>query len=329
MLRFILRRLLNMIPLVVLISMASFFVIQLPPGDFVTNYASQLQQMGQTTSDDILEALREQYGLGQPVYIQYLKWVSGFPRGEFGVSMAYGQKPVGELIGERFMLTIVISLATLFISWGMAIPIGVYSATHKYRMTDYALTFIALVGIAIPNFLLALALMFFSVFFLDATTVGGLFSPAYADAPWSVAKLRDLINHLPIPLVVIGLGGMAGTMRVMRGNLLDILDMQFIQTARAKGLKERVVIWKHAVRIAINPLISRLGMYFPELFAGTVIVSIVLDLPTIGPMFLRALIGQDMYLAGTILFFSSVILVLGNLVADVALALSDPRIRID
>ncbi len=329
MLRFTLRRLLNMIPLVILISIASFFVIQLPPGDFVTNYATQLQQMGSTTSDEMLEALRTQYGLGEPVYVQYVKWVSGFPRGDFGISMACGNKPVSELIGERFLLTIAISLATLFISWGVAIPIGVYSATHKYQMTDYALTFIALVGIAIPNFLLALALMFVSVFYLDATSVGGLFSPAYADAPWSFAKFVDFLNHLPIPLLVIGLGGMAGTMRVMRGNLLDILDMQFIQTARAKGLKERVVIWKHAVRIAINPLISRLGMYFPELFAGTVIVSIVLDLPTIGPMFLRALLGQDMYLAGTILFFSAVILIIGNLAADIALGLADPRIRYD
>ncbi len=329
MLRFILRRLLNMIPLVFLISIVSFLIIQLPPGDYVTNYATQLQQMGSTTSDDLLEALRAQYGLGQPVYVQYVKWVSGFPRGDFGISMTYGNKPVGSLIGERFMLTIAISLATLFISWGIAIPIGVYSATHKYQATDYALTFIALIGIAVPNFLLALVMMFIAVFFLDATSVGGLFSAAYADAPWSFAKLKDLANHLPIPLLVIGLGGTAGTMRVMRGNLLDVLDMQFIQTARAKGLKERIVIWKHAVRIAINPLISRLGMYFPELFAGTIIVSIVLDLPTIGPMFLRALIGQDMFLAGTILFFSSVMLIVGNLIADVVLALSDPRIRYD
>jgi peptide/nickel transport system permease protein len=309
--------------------MVSFLIIQLPPGDYVTNYATQLQAMGQTTSEELLENLRATYGLGEPVYVQYIKWVSGFPRGEFGISMAYGQKPVGELIGERFMLTIIISLATLFISWGIAIPIGVYSATHKYQATDYALTFVALIGIAVPNFLLALVMMFVAVFFLDATTVGGLFSAQYANAPWSFAKLKDFANHLPIPLLVIGLGGTAGTMRVMRGNLLDVLDMQFIQTARAKGLKERIVIWKHAVRIAINPLISRLGMYFPELFAGTVIVSIVLDLPTIGPMFLRALIGQDMFLAGTILFFSAVMLVIGNLIADVVLALSDPRIRYD
>ncbi len=329
MLRFILRRLLAMIPLVILISIVSFLIIQLPPGDFVTNYATQLQAMGQTTSDDILENLRSQYGLGQPIYVQYIKWVSGFPSGNFGISMAYGQKPVGELIAERFMLTIAISLATLLISWGIAIPIGVYSATHKYQATDYALTFVALIGIAVPNFLLALVMMFIAVFFLNATSVGGLFSAAYADAPWSLGKLKDLASHLPIPLLVIGLGGTAGTMRVMRGNLLDVLDMQFIQTARAKGLKERVVIWKHAVRIAINPLISRLGMYFPELFAGTVIVSIVLDLPTIGPMFLRALIGQDMFLAGTILFFSAVMLIIGNLIADVVLALSDPRIRYD
>ena len=327
MLGFIMRRVLNMVPLLILISVVCFLIIQLPPGDYVTNYAIQLDQMGTTASQEILAALRTQYGLGQPAHIQYLKWIAGFPRGNFGISMAYGHQPVGKLIGERFLLTIAISLATLFISWGIAIPVGVYSATHKYGVTDYALTFVALVGVAIPNFLLALALMFVSVFFLNSPTVGGLFSPKFADAPWSWAKLVDFANHLPIPLLVIGLGGTAGTMRVMRGNLLDILDMQFIQTARAKGLKERVVIWKHAVRIAINPLISRLGMHFPELFAGTVIVSIVLDLPTIGPMFLRALTGQDMYLAGTILFFSSALLIIGNLVADIVLALSDPRIR--
>lgn len=329
MVRFILHRLATMIPLLILISIVSFAIIQLPPGDWVTNYATQLEQIGSQTANEVLEALRTQYGLGQPVYVQYLKWVSGFPRGDFGISMAYGNHPVSSLIGERFLLTVAISLATLIISWGLAIPIGVYSATHKYRATDYALTFIALIGVAVPSFLLALALMFISVFFFNSTTVGGLFSPQYADAPWSFAKFVDFLKHLPIPLLVIGLGGTAGTMRVMRGNLLDILDMQFIQTARAKGLKERVVIWKHAVRIAINPLVSRLGMYFPELFTGTVIVSIVLDLPTIGPMFLRSLISQDMYLAGTILFFSSALLIVGNLVADIALALIDPRIRYD
>ena len=329
MLGVILRRLVSMIPLLIVISIVCFLIIQLPPGDWVTNYATQLYQMGETTSEEVLEALRRQYGLGQPVYVQYLKWVSGFPRGDFGISMAYGNRPVSGLIGERFLLTVGISLATLALSWGIAIPIGVYSATHKYGVADYALSFVALVGVAIPSFLLALALLFVSVFFFNSPTVGGLFSPQYADAPWTLAKFVDFLKHLPIPLLVIGLGGTAGTMRTMRGNLLDILDMQFIQTARAKGLKERVVIWKHAVRIAINPLISRLGMYFPELFAGTVIVSIVLDLPTIGPMFLRALQGQDMYLAGTILFFSAALLIFGNLVADVVLAVTDPRIRYD
>jgi peptide/nickel transport system permease protein len=325
--RFILKRLLNIIPLVILISMFSFFIIQLPPGDWVTTYAAQMESVGATTSEDILEMLRERYGLGQPVYIQYIKWVSGFPRGDLGNSMAYNNMPVAGLIGERLILTFGISLATLLISWGLAIPIGVYSATHKYSPMDYTLSFVALVGIAVPSFLLGLVLMFISVFYFDASSVGGLFSQQYAESPWSWAKFVDLLNHLPIPLIVIGLGGTAGTMRIMRGNLMDILDMQYIQTARAKGLKEWIVIWKHAVRIAINPLISRLGMYLPELFSGTVIVSVVLNLPTIGPMFLRSLLGQDMYLAGAILFFSSIILVFGNLIADIVLALTDPRIR--
>jgi peptide/nickel transport system permease protein len=324
---FILSRLLRAVPMLILISAVCFAIIQFPPGDYVTNYATQLYNMGTVASLETLDALRTRYGLGQPVYVQYLKWVGGFLRGDFGMSMAYGNAPVGSLIAERFVLTIAISLATLIISWGIAIPIGVYSATHRYTGGDYALSFIGLVGMSIPSFLLALAMLFVAVFYLDAPTVGGLFSPQYADAPWSPAKLVDFVKHLPIPLLVIGLGGTAGTMRVMRGNLMDVLDMQFVQTARAKGLKERVVIWKHAVRIAINPLISRFGMVFPELFAGTVIVSIVLDLPTIGPMFLKALIAQDMYLAGTILFFSAALLIFGNLFADVLLALTDPRIQ--
>jgi peptide/nickel transport system permease protein len=327
MLGFILRRVLKAIPMLVMISVVCFAIIQLPPGDYVTNYATQLQMAGTEAAQETLDALRAQYGLGLPVHVQYWKWVSGFPSGDFGISMAYGNLPVLEVIGERFILTVAMSLTTLVISWGIAIPIGVYSATHKYGAADYVLTFLGLVGIAVPGFLIALTLLFISVFYFDAQTVGGLFSPQYADAPWSWSKFVDLLRHLPIPLAVIGLGGTAGTMRAMRANLLDILDMQYVQTARAKGLKERVVIWKHAVRIAINPLVSRLGMLLPSLFAGTVIVSIVMDLPTIGPMFLRSLISQDMYLAGTILLFSAALLIVGNMVADVALALIDPRIQ--
>jgi peptide/nickel transport system permease protein len=327
MLGFILRRALKAIPMLVLISVVCFAIIQLPPGDYVTNYATQLSQMGTQAAQETLDALRARYGLGQPVYIQYLRWVAGFPRGDFGISMVYGNLPVLSLIGERFVLTVAISLATLAISWGIAIPIGVYSATHKYGVMDYVLTFVGMVGIATPSFLLALTLLFISVFYFDSETVGGLFSLEYAEAPWSWAKFVDLLDHLPIPLIVIGLGGTAGTMRAMRANLLDILDQQYVQTARAKGLKEGVVIWKHAVRIAINPLVSRLGMLFPSLFAGTVIVSIVMNLPTIGPMFLKALIAQDMYLAGTILFLSAALLIVGNLVADILLVLIDPRIQ--
>jgi peptide/nickel transport system permease protein len=327
MLGFILSRVIKAIPMLVLISVVCFAIIQLPPGDYVTNYATQLSQMGTQAAQETLDALRARYGLGQPVHVQYFKWVAGFPRGDFGISMVYGNMPVLELIAERFVLTVGISLATLAISWGIAIPIGVYSATHKYGVADYVLTFVGLVGIAIPSFLLALTLLFVSVFYFDSPTVGGLFSPQYAEAPWSWSKFLDLLNHLPIPLLVVGLGGTASTMRAMRANLLDILDQQYVQTARAKGLKEWVVIWKHAVRIAINPLVSRLGMLFPALFAGTVIVSIVMNLPTIGPMFLKALIAQDMYLAGTVLLFSAALLIVGNLVADVALALIDPRIQ--
>ncbi len=326
---YIVRRILFMIPTIIIISMISFVIIQLPPGDYVSQYAAQLLAQGTHASKEALAALRTRYGLEKPVYVQYWLWISGFPKGDFGASMTYSNAPVAVLIGNRLLLTMILSSITLTVAWGLAIPFGIYSAVHKNTIVDYILSFFSFIGLSIPAFLMALILMFISVFYFNARTVGGLFSPEYVDAPLTFWKIIDFFKHLPAPVIVLGLGGMAGTMRIMRGNLLDILGQQYIQTARAKGLKESVVIYKHAVRIAINPLISRLGIYLPILISGSIIVSIVLDLPTIGPVFYRALTGQDMYLAGTILLMLAVVLLLGNLLADIMLAVTDPRIRYD
>jgi peptide/nickel transport system permease protein len=313
--------------MVILVSMVSFFLLQLPPGDYVTNLTMQLRAQGDLGAMERAEALRERYGLDQPVHIQYFRWAGALLQGDLGYSMMHNM-PVNELLGDRMWLTIGAALLTLVISWGLAIPIGIYSATHKYRVSDYVLSFVAFVGIAIPNFMLAMVLMFISVFYLGASTVGGLFSTEYMAAPWSFGKFIDLLKHLPIPIIVLGLGGMAGTMRIMRGNLMDVLDQQYVQTARAKGLKERDVVLKHAVPVAINPLISRLGLFLPELISGAVIISVVLNLPTVGPIFLRALLEQDMQLAGAIVFLLAITLVIGNLLADILLAVVDPRIRL-
>ncbi len=330
MISYILRRILYMIPMMIIISMVSFALIQLPPGDAMTYYEMRLREQGQSdVAMEMLDKMRERYGLDKPLPVQYWNWVKGFPRGDFGVSMVYQGLSVASIIGERLLITVIVSVAALIISWGLAIPIGIYSATHKYTKADYALSFFAFVGMAIPHFMLAMLLMFFWVFVLGNTSVGGLFSPEYQEAAWSWAKFLDLLIHLPIPVIVLGLATLAGTMRVMRGNLMDVLDQQYVMTARAKGLKERKVVFKHAVRIAINPLISRLGLELPNLLSGSIIVSIVLSLPMLGPIFQRALSGQDMYLAGTILLMLSWTLLLGNLIADILLAWADPRIRLD
>lgn len=329
MLSYIIRRILYMIPTFVLISVVSFVIIQLPPGDYVTAWEAQMRAQGTTASHEAIKALRIRYGLDQPIYTQYWLWVSGFIRGDFGISMIFVDTPVSTLVSERLALTFIISLISLIFAWGIAIPVGIYSATHKYGILDYISSFFCYIGLAIPNFMFALVLLFIAVFYFNAQFVGGLFSPAYMDASWSLGKVIDLIKHLPMPVIVIATNSMASTMRIMRGNLLDILGEQYIQTARSKGLKERIVIYKHAVRIAINPLISRLGLELPYLFSGAMLTSIILNLPTVGPLFYRAIMGQDMYLAGTILLMLTSLLVLGNLMADILLAVSDPRIRYD
>lgn len=328
MLIYIIRRILLLFPTLIIISIICFIIIQLPPGDYVDTYVAKLRAQGGEASEKALELLRERYGLGQPIYKQYFSWISGFPRGDFGIAMSVADTPVLQLIGKSFLFTFILLIITIIFTLLIAIPMGVYSATHKYTIIDYFLSFLAFLGMAMPPFLLSMGYLVISVFYFDAQYIGGLFSPGLENLAWW-GKVFDFMKHLPVPVIIIGLTGTAVMMRIMRGNLLDILGYQYIQTARAKGLKEIVVIYKHAVRVAINPIISRIGMYLPEVLSTSMIVAIVLNLPTIGPVFYRSLIQQDMYLAGAILFVIAAVLLLMNLIADILLAWSDPRIRYD
>ncbi|MBM3262678.1 MAG: ABC transporter permease, partial [candidate division Zixibacteria bacterium] len=283
------------------------------------------EKYGDSSSMARVEGLRERYGLDRPLWQQYLTWVSGFVQGDFGESFDF-EREVDELIWDRLGYTILLSLGSMLFTYVTAIPLGIYSAMHQYRWPDHLLTLIGFVGASIPGFLLALALMV-AMFEGFGVPLFGLFSTAYEGAPWSYGKVIDFLNHLWIPVIVVGLNGAAGLMRIMRGNLLDVLGQPFVQTARAKGLKESVVVVRHAVRIAINPLITIFGMSLPGILSGSTIVSIVLGLPTIGPLLLRSLLNEDIFLAGTLLMMFSVLLVIGNLIADIALAWADPRIR--
>ncbi len=326
MLDFIIRRVLLLIPTVFLISIISFLIIQLPPGDFLTSYIMTLESQGQLVDDSLIASLKQQYGLDQPIYVQYIKWVSGMVHGDFGQSLTW-QLPVKDLIWERIGLTFMISLASLLFIWAVAFPVGIYSAVKQYSPGDYLFTFLSFVGLGIPNFLLALVVMWFA-FSTFGVNVGGLFSVEYNDAPWSLAKLLDLLSHLWVPMVVLGLGGTAGLIRIMRANLLDELRKPYVTTSRAKGMSESKLIIKHPVRVALNPFVSTVGWTLPGLVSGSVIVSVVLNLPTTGPILLRALLSQDMYLAGTLVLILSILTVIGTLISDILLAWLDPRIRL-
>lgn len=318
---YIVRRLVTMIPMMVLISILCFTVIKLQPGDFTTQFLTDPR-----ITPEMVNQIRTRLGLDQPAHMQYLTWVKGIlTQGDFGYSFAY-KRPVGELIWERMGWTVAVAGATIIFTWIVAIPIGIYSATHKYSFMDYVLTFLGFIGVSIPSFFLALILMYLSLS-LGGTAVGGLFSQRYIGAPWSWGKFVDLLRHLWIPVIAIGLSGTAGLIRLMRANLLDVLGTQYVMTAKAKGLHNRIVIYKHAVRNAINPLISIFGMQLPELISGTIIASIVLNLPTMGPFFYDALINSDQYLVMTFLMLSALMMLFGNLLADILLAWSDPRIR--
>ncbi len=325
MLAFLARRLIYMITTLVFISMIGFFIINLPPGSYIDVYQAQRQNQGTHTAEAELEALKRRYGLDQPLYVQYWKWVSGFLQGDFGESFQYNQE-VKDLIWARLGYTALIAAFTLAFTWIVAIPIGIYAATHQYKVGDNVATFVGMAGLSIPDFMLALVLMVLAQRWFGFS-VGGLFSREYLDAPWSIAKFIDLLKHLWVPVFVVGISGTAGLMRIMRGNLLDILNMQYVQAARARGLREPTVIIKHAVRNAIHPLIMLLGLSLPSIISGSLVVSIVLGLNTTGPLYFNALRQQDMYLAGTILMFLAGMLVIGNFLADILLALVDPRIR--
>lgn len=325
MLAYVIRRILVMIPTLFVASMLIFAIIRLPPADFVTTLVATAAQSGSSSDQASMEALRHQYGLDKPEYVQYLGWIGGLLHGDLGYSFEW-QRPVGPLIASQLVYTIVLSIMSMIFMWVVALPIGIYSATHQYSILDNVLTFIGFLGLSIPDFMLGLVYMFVLAFYFHQP-VGGLFSPGMESAPWSLAKGIDLFNHMIWPTIILGLGGTAQLIRIMRGNMLDILGQQFITTARAKGLKESIVVNKYAVRVAINPLISVMGMQIPNLISGATILGIVLSIPTIGPLLLRALVDVDMYLAGSILLFAVAMLIVGNLIADLCLAWVDPRIR--
>jgi peptide/nickel transport system permease protein len=309
------------------ISVLSFAIIQLPPGDYVSSYIAQMASMGSMVTDEEAQNLRIQYGLGQPIYIQYLKWMRLVVVGDFGFSMEW-RRPVTEVIGDRLWLTVVVSVAALILTWALALPIGIYSAVRQYSVGDYVATFIGFIGLAVPNFLLALVILYFG-FTLFNANVGGLFSPEFQDAPWSAGRAWDLVKHLPVPALILGLAGTAQQIRIMRANLLDELRKPYVVTARSKGLTEARVILKYPVRVALNPFASTIGYTLPYIVSGSIIVSLVLGLPTVGPLLLRALISQDMFLAGTIVLLLGVMTVIGTLISDVVLIWIDPRIRLE
>lgn len=325
MLAYVVRRVLVMIPTLLIASALIFGIIRLPPADFVTALVATAAQSGTSSDQASMAALRHQYGLDQPLYVQYGRWIGGLAKGDLGYSFEW-QRPVGPLIQSQLLYTVVLSLMSMVFMWVVALPIGIYSATHQYSPLDHVLTFIGFIGLSVPDFMLGLIYLFISAFYFHQP-VGGLFSPGMESAPWSIAKAIDLFNHMIWPTIILGIGGTAQLIRIMRGNLLDILGQQFITTARAKGLREAMVVNKYAVRVAINPLISVMGMQIPSLISGATILGIVLSIPTVGPLLLRALVDVDMYLAGSILLFAVALLMVGNLIADICLAWVDPRIR--
>ena len=327
MLRYLLGRFLIIPPTLALMSVVVFALIQAPPGDYLTTYIAQLQATGESVDMDEVEALKLQYGLDRPIHVQYLKWTWNLLKWDLGMSLEW-QRPVKDLIGERLLLTILLSAATLVFTWAVSIPIGILSATRQYSFFDYIFTTLSFLGIGTPNFLLALVLMWaaFSVFGLSIT---GLFSVEYVEAPWSVGRVIDMLKHLWVPMIILGTDGTARFSRIMRANLLDELRKPYVVTARAKGVREWRLVLKYPVRLAINPLISVVGWSLPQLLSGSLIVATVLSLPTAGPMLLRALLTQDMFLAGTFVLLLGSLTLVGTLISDILLFLVDPRIRLE
>lgn len=323
---YVIRRILIMIPTLIAISAITFVIIQLPPGDYLSTLIAELQSQGENVDTAKIDALRAQYGLDRPMIEQYLVWVWGLLNGDFGFSFEY-QLPVADVVGDRLFLTLVLNFTTIIFIWIVSFPIGIYSATHQYSWGDYGLTLIGFIGLATPNFLLALVLLYFAnVWF--GTSIGGLMDPVYIDQPWSVDKILSVLEHLWVPVVVIGTSGTAGMIRRLRANMLDELQKQYVVTARAKGLSPFKTLIKYPLRTALNPFIADIGNMLPQVVSGSAIVSMVLSLPTTGPMLIAALQSQDMYLAGSFLIFLALLTVVGMFLSDLALAWLDPRIRL-
>jgi len=325
--QYIIKRLLLLPFLLFIFSIIAFALIQAPPGDFVTSYIAELAASGSAVDQAQIDALRQQYGLDRPMYVQYFKWAGKILQGDLGVSLDWN-KPNGELIKERLALTLMLGAFTFVITWSIAIPMGIYSATHQYSFFDYFFTVFNYFGIATPTFMTALVIMYLA-FKYFGISVTGLFSPEYVVAPWSWGRFVDLLKHLWLPALILALDGTARLSRIMRANLLDELKKPYMEMARAKGMSEWKLVMKYPVRLAINPLISTIGWYLPLLFSGSLIVATVLNLPTIGPLLLRALIVQDMFLAGAIILIYMFLAVLGTILSDILLAWTDPRIRFE
>ena len=333
MLSYIIRRTLLALLTIWALSLISFVVIQLPPGDFVDTYILELTGGswatggGAALGPEFEAALRKQFGLDQPIYVQYSKWAWKMVRGDFGQSLEF-QKPVADVVRERLLMTIILAGTTALLAWGLSIPIGIYSAVRQHSIEDYAFTFIGFMGLAVPDFLLALWLLWITFSYFPDHSIGGLFSPEYLEAPWSLARVWDLISHLWIAAFVVGTAGTAALIRVMRANLLDELHKPYVVTARAKGLPEWKLILKYPVRLALNPLVSTLGYLLPVLMSGSVIVSVVLSLPTDGPLLLRALLAEDLFVSSTIVLLLGALTLVGTLLSDILLGILDPRIRV-
>lgn len=327
MLAYLVRRLILAVLTTWAVSVLAYVVIELPPGDYITSYIAQMSSSGSFVSAQEAEALRQQYGLDQPLYIQYLRWMGMVLQGNFGMALEYG-RPVAEVIGDRLWLTMVVSVGAIIFTWFVALPIGIYSAVRQYSIGDYIATFVGFIGLAVPSFMLALILMYFG-FTLFNANIGGLFSDELAEAPWSLAKAWDLTKHLPLPALILGFAGTAQLIRIMRANLLDELGKPYVVTARARGLSEARLILKYPVRVALNPFASTIGYLLPYVVSGSIIVSLVLSLPTVGPLLLKALVAQDMFLAGTIVLLLGVMTVIGTFLSDLLLMWIDPRIRFE
>ena len=326
MLNYLMRRVLTMILTMLAISVLVFVIIQLPPGDYLTTYIAELESQGEMVDPDKIKFLRQQYGLDKPMIEQYFVWVSGLVQGDLGYSFEFSL-PVSEVVGDRLWLSMVLNFATIIFIYVVSFPIGVYSATHQYSWGDHGLTLIGFLGLATPNFLLALVLLYMAnVVF--GTSIGGLMDPEFLDQPWTIDKALSILEHLWVPVVVIGTSGTAGMIRRLRANLLDELQKQYVVTARAKGLSRGRLLVKYPLRMALNPFIADIGSMLPQVVSGSVIVSAVMSLPTTGPMLLGALQSQDMYLAGSFLMFLALLTVVGMFLSDILLTVLDPRIRL-